>query len=69
MDEMWYIYAGEEIRRERLKRTRGYSDEKTEAILKSQLPEEEFRRRCGVVIDNSGEIGQALRQIDERLRA
>ncbi len=69
VDEMWYIYAGEEIRRERLKRTRGYSDEKTEAILKSQLPEEEFRRRCGVVIDNSGEIGQALRQIDERLRA
>ena len=28
VDEMWYIYAKESVRRERLKNSRGYSDEK-----------------------------------------
>lgn len=67
VDEMWYIYAGEEVRRERLKQTRGYSDEKTDAILAAQLTEEEFRRHCCFVIDNSESLEAACRQIDERL--
>ena len=67
VDEMWYIYAGEQVRRRRLKKTRGYSDEKIDAIFRSQLKEEEFRHRCALVIDNSESLERACRQIDERL--
>ena len=36
VDEMWYIYAREEVRRARLKTSRNYSDEKIDAIMQSQ---------------------------------
>lgn len=68
VDEMWYVYAGEELRRRRLKEGRGYSDEKIDAIFASQLGEEEFRRHCDVVIDNNGSIESACGQITERLQ-
>lgn len=67
VDEMWYIYAGEQVRRLRLKDARGYTDEKVDAIFRSQLKEEEFRRNCDFVIDNSESLERACRQIDERL--
>lgn len=67
LDEIWYIYAGEEIRRERLRASRGYSEEKMDSIMSSQLSEEEFRKYCSVVIDNSGVPEKAYRQIDRRL--
>ena len=67
VDEMWYIYAREEVRRQRLKTTRMYSDEKIDAIMESQLREEDFRKYCKVVIDNSEALTDAYRQIDEKL--
>lgn len=67
VDEMWYIYAREEVRRARLKASRNYSDEKIDAIFKSQLSEEEFRKNCKVVIDNSDSLQGACKQIDEKL--
>ena len=36
-DELWYIYTDREIRRERLKISRGYSDAKINQIRKSRL--------------------------------
>lgn len=68
MDELWYIYADREVRARRLKASRGYSDEKIQEIMDSQLSEEEFRRHCQVVIDNSGSLQDAYRQIDEILK-
>ncbi|MGN0376274.1 MAG: dephospho-CoA kinase [Suilimivivens sp.] len=67
VDEMWYIYAREEVRRERLKNSRNYSDEKINSIMESQLKEEEFREHCEVVIDNSDSLTDAYRQIDKKL--
>ncbi len=67
VDEMWYIYAREEVRRKRLKETRGYTDEKIDAIMEEQLSEEEFRRHCNVVIDNSDSLTWAYEQIDREL--
>lgn len=69
VDEMWYIYATEEVRRERLKVSRGYSDEKVNRILASQLSDEEFRKNCSFIIDNSGELTDSFKQIDEKLEA
>ena len=63
-DELWYIYAKEGVRRERLKATRGYTDEKIDNIIKSQKGEEEFRRVCTEIIDNSGSAGETYRQLD-----
>lgn len=68
VDEMWYIYAGEEVRRQRLRETRNYPDNRIQMIMKSQLTEEEFRKACSVVIDNSGSLSDAYRQIDEAIK-
>lgn len=67
VDEMWYIYASEEVRRKRLKDARGYSDEKIDSIIKSQLSEEIFRENCHFVIDNSGTLEDTKKQIDGKL--
>ena len=67
VDSMWYIHADEAIRRKRLKESRGYSEEKTSAIMKSQLSDAAFRENADVVIDNSGPLESAFRQIDEAL--
>ena len=67
VDEMWYIYANEEIRRKRLRESRGYSDGKISQIFAKQLTEEAFRAGCSLVIDNSGDFQESCRQIDRRL--
>lgn len=67
LDEIWYIYSQTDIRRSRLKEKRAYSDEKIEKILKEQLSDEEFRQHCNVVIDNSGSLTDACKQIDKKL--
>lgn len=68
-DEMWYIYTEESVRRERLTRSRGYSAEKINAIMRGQLSENVFRKNCQVVIDNSGSLAESIRQIDQILEA
>ncbi len=62
-DETWYIYADEASRRKRLKESRGYSDEKIDGIIKSQLGEEEFKKGCDIVVDNSGDINDTYPQL------
>ena len=65
VDEMWYIYCDPEIRKERLERTRGYSRERVRGIMAAQLTDDAFRAGSDVVIDNSGDIADAWRRIDE----
>ena len=67
-DELWYIYTDEKNRRLRLKESRGYSDEKIDNILASQLSEDEYRAHCRVVIDNNGDITNTFEQIEAQLR-
>lgn len=69
VDEMWYIYAPVEIRKERLRESRNYSDEKTEQIMQSQLSEERFRQNCDFVINNGASLAEAYEQIKKRLEA
>lgn len=66
-DELWYIYAREDVRRERLKSSRGYTDEKITRMIASQPGEEQFRSACAAVIDNSGDFEDTKRQLGERL--
>ena len=69
VDAMWYIYCDEDERRRRLKASRGYSDEKIDNILRSQLSEKTFRDNADVVIDNSGLLEKTCTQVDQALRA
>lgn len=68
-DEMWYVYADEETRRKRLRQSRGYSEERIDGIISSQLSEEQFRENCDFVIDNSGTLAESFAQIDRKLEA
>lgn len=54
-DQTWFVYASEETRRERLKQSRGYSDEKITSILSKQDDEYFFRTHCSHIILNDGD--------------
>ena len=67
-DETWYIYTDEKIRRQRLKESRGYSDERIDQIFRIQKTHEEFQKRCRFMIDNNGSEEETFRQIDRRMK-
>lgn len=67
-DELWYIYADEETRTERLKKNRGYSEEKIKSIFANQLSEDEFSEHCDFEIDNSGDFENTKEQIMQRMQ-
>ena len=67
LDELWYVFAEETVRKERLKVSRGYSEEKIKSIMNQQLKEEDFRNGCSFVLDNSGNIDSTKKQIDEKM--
>ena len=67
-DEMWYIYADIETRSQRLRSSRGYTEERIHGIISKQLSDETFRNVCQHVIDNSGRAEETYIQIDEKLR-
>jgi len=69
VDEMWYIHADKNVRIERLKAARGYSDEKIAQIMESQLSEEAFRKSCDFEIENNGNLEESFRRIDKKLEA
>ncbi len=54
LDEIWYVYAPEDMRTERLMDSRGYTKERIQGMMESQLSETEFRLACDKVVDNSG---------------
>ena len=67
-DEVWYVYTPEEIRRERLKKERNYSDQKIDSIFDSQRKEDEFRKRYSKVIENTGDIQNLCKQVERLLQ-
>ena len=67
-DELWYIYADEETRTERLMKNRGYSKEKILSIFANQLSEDEFSEQCDFEIDNSGDFEDTKEQIKQRMQ-
>jgi len=67
-DELWYIYADEQTRIERLKLHRGYSEEKIRDLFANQLSEEEFFQHCHFEVDNSGDFENTKAQIVQRMK-
>lgn len=62
-DEMWYVYTDLDIRRQRMKETRNYSDEKIDAVMASQLSDEAFRENCDRVIVNNSTLENVKTQL------
>lgn len=68
LDSLWYIYADHATRLRRLSENRGYSREKSLSIMKNQLDEQEFRRQCDVVIDNSRGLDELHEQLEKNIQ-
>lgn len=66
-DRLWFIDSDSEIRRERLKKYRGYTDEKIQQVIANQLKKEEFLKYADDVIDNSFSIEETTAQIEKKL--
>lgn len=66
-DQLWYVYADKKVRRERLKASRGYSDEKIDSVMANQKDDETFRNACSFLIDNSGSMEATKKQIDKKM--
>ncbi|MBR4580912.1 MAG: dephospho-CoA kinase [Lachnospiraceae bacterium] len=64
LDELWLVTAGEENRVNRLKETRGYSDEKCSMIMAKQFSDSEYSAYADHILDNSGDLSELYRQID-----
>ena len=62
--KMWYVYTSRENRLLRLAKNRGYSEEKSRAIMESQAAEAEFEAFCDRRIDNNGTLEETRRQIN-----
>lgn len=62
-DELWYVYASEEIRKKRLMADRGYSEQKVAQIFGAQLSDETYRKYCTVVINNDRDEQYVLQQL------
>ena len=67
-EELWYVYVKPEIRRERLRISRGYTEEKMDAMFASQLPDSLFIENCQVVIDNNSDIENIEKQLEKLCR-
>lgn len=65
--ENWYIDTKDDIRRERLKVNRGYSDEKIALILSNQQEKSFFAEHCDHVVENNRSLEDVLSQIEKLL--
>ncbi len=63
-DEVWYVYAPEEDRKERLRKNRNYSEEKINSILENQSKDEAFRAKFNKIIENVGDVPLLEQQVD-----
>lgn len=66
-DEIWYVYAREEVRIQRLIAGRGYTEEYCKSVMEKQTPEAFYRERADVILDNSGNVDETKRKLAQLL--
>lgn len=63
-DEIWYVYAKREVRRQRLMQTRMYTEERVRDMFRRQHTDSYFRMHADYVVENndadSVELGRRL---------
>ena len=63
-DEIWVVMTKEELRRQRLKESRGYSEDKITSIMKEQMSDEEFFKHADHIIENNESLENVQRKLD-----
>lgn len=69
LDELWYVYAPEDVRIRRLMESRGYSLDRCRSMISSQFSDLDYRSISDVVIENGGDWEYTKEQIDSKMRA
>ncbi len=59
-DELWFVYASLRTRKKRLKKDRGYSEEKIRQVIANQSDDKAFMKYCNRTIVNSGQDEETL---------
>lgn len=70
-DEVWFVTVNDEIRRKRLKESRGYDDAKIDSILKNQMSDMTFQSVATHILNNDcgiDKIEQKIQVILEKSR-
>ena len=68
IDELWVVRADKDKRIERLVKYRGYTEEKAESIMASQMSEEEYAEEADFIIDNSGTEEELREKLAKRIK-
>ena len=74
-DEVWYVYASRKRRKERLVKTRGYSEDRIRDMFRRQKTDKFFREHADYVIQNDNisdeklmfSLKRRLRLVEQRL--
>lgn len=67
-DEIWYVYAKRQLRKQRLLETRGYSETRVRDMFQNQKTDKFFREHADYVIRNNGQSADILiEQLRRRL--
>ncbi len=66
-DEVLVVIADEQIRRNRLKESRGYTDEKIDSILENQMTNKDFCKYTTHIIENNGDMNNIDKQLQNML--
>lgn len=66
-DEMWFIYAKQETRVQRLVNYRGFTRERALGVIGSQEPDSFYEMNCTKKIDNSVGLSELENQISQAL--
>ena len=64
---VWAVVTDKELRIQRLMESRGYSREKTESIMRVQLSDKEWEKRCDALLVNNGNLQKLQERIEELL--
>lgn len=65
--EVWYVYTPKEIRKLRLMRDRGYSEERVREIMSRQMSDAEYSAIADWILENDGSLEEVCRKVDARL--
>jgi dephospho-CoA kinase len=64
MDEVWLVVADDGLRLDRIMKRDGLSKEEAAARMQAQMPQSEKKAYADVIIENSGELGYTLKQVN-----
>lgn len=66
-DRVIVVSAPAQVQRQRVLSRTGMTEDKFDALLARQMPDEEKKRRADFVVDTSGDLSTTQRQVDEIL--